>query len=201
MSRLKVLVACEHSGRVRSAFRALGHDAWSCDLEPADDGGEHIQGDALEAIKQPWDMVIAFPPCTYLCVSGLHWNTRRPERERESQAAAQFFLAFTKLRCPWAIENPVGMMSTVYREPDQIIQPWQFGDEARKTTCLWLHDLPGLNPTKIVGHGELRINPDGRTYPAWMTSPGRHRQITFQGVADAMARQWSVPHAIQGTWL
>lgn len=188
---MRVLVACEHSGRVRSALRARGHEAWSCDLVPADDGGEHIQGDALEAMRsQQWDMVIAFPPCTYLCNSGLHWNCRTPGRAALTDQAAAFFLEFTRLDCKWAIENPVGAMSGRYRKPDQIIQPYQFGDPHKKTTCLWLNGLPKLTPTNVVDPGEFYIQPDGRKFPRWMTTKGRHRQITFPGIAKAMAEQW-----------
>jgi hypothetical protein len=202
---MRVLVACEYSGRVRSAFRALGHDAWSCDIEPAADGQSyHYREDCLAVIDRgaetinpetlphvPWDMVIAFPPCTYLCNSGLHWNAKQPERAQKTADAARFFMAFTKVRCPFVIENPVGVMSTLYRKPDQIVQPYQFGDSAKKTTCLWMSPgLPLLVPDRIVDPGAFVINPDGRKYPQWMTTKGKHRSVTFPGIARAMAERW-----------
>ena len=146
--------------------------------------------DVTDVLGWGWDMVIAFPPCTYLCNSGLHWNARNPERKTLTDEGAAFFLAFTRLQCPWAIENPVGVMSTLYRKPDQIIQPYQFGDSAKKTTCLWLHNLKNLVPTNVVDPGAFVTNPDGRKYPAWMTTKGKHRSVTFPGIARAMAEQW-----------
>jgi site-specific DNA-cytosine methylase len=140
---MKVLIACESSGIVRDQFRLLGADAYSCDLLPADTESEyHIICDVFNILFDNWDLVIAHPPCTYLSVSGQHWNYRRPERKILTAEAVNFFLKFTELNCAWAIENPVGIMSTNYRKPDQIIQPYQFGDDASKRTCLWLKDLP-----------------------------------------------------------
>ena len=191
---MRVLVACEHSGRVRSAFRALGHDAYSCDLELADDSQEyHIQGDCLPVIAQGWDLVIAHPPCTHLCSSGAkHFAAKRADG-RQAQGIALFMAirdACEAHASRWAIENPVGIMSSLWRKPDQIVQPYMFGDEARKATCFWLHDLVLLTPTNVVGHGEMRPLKDGRTMPAWYTTKGKHRQVTFPGMAKAMASQW-----------
>ena len=143
---MKVLVACEYSGRVRDAFRAAGHDAWSCDLLPCDADPEwHIQGDVVPLLGQGWDLMVAHPPCTYLCSSGLHWNKRVPGRQAKTEQALDFVR--TLLSCPIpqvAIENPVGCISTRIRKPDQTIQPWQFGHDASKATCLWLKNLPLL---------------------------------------------------------
>lgn len=191
---MKVLVACEYSGRVRSAFRALGHDAWSCDLEPAADGGHHLQEDCVPVIQRRWDLVIAHPPCTHLSSSGAkHWAMKRADGRQ--QQGIDLFRAIQHAcalhASAWCIENPVGIMSTLWRAPDQIIQPWMFGDEARKTTCLWLSgSLPLLVADRIVGKGELRPLPDGRTIPAWYTTKGKHRSVTFPGIARAMAEQW-----------
>jgi hypothetical protein len=190
---VKILIACEHSGRVRSAFRALGHEAWSCDIVSSDDEGDHFRTDVRSVLSLgiQWDLVIAFPPCTHLCNSGSkHWPAKR--LDGRMQQGVDFFLEFTRLTCPWAIENPVGIMSTRYRKPDQIIQPYQFGDSAKKTTCLWLNRLPKLIPTNVVSPGEMHVLPDGRNFPKWMVTKGRHRQVTFLGIAKAMAEQWSV---------
>lgn len=195
---MRVLVSCEHSGRVRSAFRELGHEAWSCDIEPSDDGGQHIHGDVLPLLSWQWDLVIAFPPCTHLCNSGSkHWPAKR--LDGRMQQGVDFFMQFTRLTCPWVIENPVGIMSTRYRKPDQIVQPYQFGDSAKKTTCLWLNRLPKLVPTNVVSPGEMHVLPDGRNFPKWMVTKGRHRQVTFPGIAKAMATQWSAYLSGSGT--
>ncbi|RMD97834.1 MAG: hypothetical protein D6816_17100 [Bacteroidetes bacterium] len=149
---MKILIACEFSGIVRRAFRKRGHDAWSCDLLPAEDGSEyHIQGDVLSVLDDGWDMMLAFPPCTYLCSSGLHWNKRRPERAKKTEEALEFVRAL--LNAPIdniALENPIGCISTRIRKPDQVIQPYQFGHDASKATCLWLKNLPVLKPTEFV---------------------------------------------------
>lgn len=195
---MKILVACERSGVVRQAFRTRGHDAWSCDLAPAEDESSfHIQGDVLPVLCSDWDMVIAHPPCTYLSVSGLHWNTRRPERAAQTESAAKFFMVFTNLCCKWAIENPVGCMSRLYRKPDQIVQPYMFGEDASKTTCLWLYGLPPLFPTRRIP-GRL-VN--GRERWGNQTDSGQNklapsanratlRSRTYEGIAEAMANQW-----------
>lgn len=198
---MKVLVACEFSGVVRDAFIAAGHDAWSCDLLPCDRGGHHIRCDVagiLGGCGEPffkWDMMIAFPPCTHLAVSGARWFK---DKQKEQQEAIEFFIRLANAPIPYiAIENPVGIMSRHYRKPDQIVQPWMFGHEATKTTCLWLKNLPPLKPTKIVSKGERHITKSGRSLPKWYNIPPREdrwklRSATFSGLAQAMATQWSV---------
>ena len=195
-NRLRVLVACEYSGKVREAFRRLGHDAWSCDLLPADDGSPyHIQGDVLPVLGQDWDMMVGFPPCTHLASSGARWFAAKRADGRQQQGI-DFFMALANADIPMiALENPVGIMSTQYRKPDQIIQPWQFGHEATKTTCLWLKGLPKLIPTNIVGKGERHVTKGGKSLPKWYNLPPskdrwKIRSETFQGIADAMAQQW-----------
>jgi hypothetical protein len=196
---MRVLIACESSATVRDAFAALGHYAWSCDLLPA--SGNHIQGDAIEEAYNTasrWDLMIAHPPCTYLCSSGLHWNTRRPERAEQTEAALTFVRALMDAPIPKiAIENPIGCIGTRIRSADQIIQPHQFGDDASKATCLWLKGLPPLRPT---AHVAPRIV-NGR--PRWgnQTDSGQNklgpspdrwqkRSVTYRGIALAMADQW-----------
>ena len=191
---MNVLLACEESGTVRDAFTALGHEAVSCDLLPSRTPGVHYQDDVRDILYGAWDLVIAFPPCTDLAVSGAkHFEAKL--RDGRQQASIDFFMLFTKLQCPWAIENPVGIMSTVYRKPDQIIQPWMFGEEATKTTCLWLSGLPLLKPTQIVGKGERHVTKGGNSLPKWYNLPpgpdrARIRSTTFKGIAQAMAQQW-----------
>lgn len=179
-----VLIACEYSGAVRRAMRDKGLNAWSCDLLPAEDGDKHhIMADVLEVLKDSWHGVIAFPPCTHLCVSGARWFK---DKQAEQAAAVEFFMAFARLPIPHAIENPVGIMSTRYRKPDQIIQPWQFGHGETKATCLWLNKLPRLVPTDIVDGREARVH---------MMPPGpnrwKERSRTYDGIARAMADQWA----------
>lgn len=194
---MKVLIACEYSGAVRSAFRELGHDAWSCDLLPADDGSKfHIQGDVLPILNGGWDMMIAFPPCTHLAVSGAkHFAAKRADGRQ--QQGIDFFMALANAPIPRiAIENPVGVMSSHWRKPDQIIQPYEHGHEATKTTCLWLKNLPPLTPTNIVGKGTRHITKGGNSLPTWYNLPPskdrwKIRSATFQGIAEAMASQWS----------
>jgi hypothetical protein len=183
----RVLIACEESQAVTIEFRRLGIDAWSCDIDPCSGGhpGWHIQGDVLQVLPDGWDMVISFPPCTHLAVSGArHFAAKRADGRQ--QAGIDFFMAFTKLNCNWAIENPVGIMSTIYRKPDQIIQPWQFGHGETKATCLWLNGLPKLEPTKIVDGRDARVL---RMPPS--KERARLRSKTYQGIAQAMAEQWS----------
>ena len=182
---MKALVACEFSGVVREAFRKRGHDAWSCDILPADDNSPyHFQEDVLGILNNGWDLMIAFPPCTHLCVSGARWFKNKIA---EQQEAMDFFLSLANARVPRiAIENPVGIMSTYYRKPDQIIQPWQFGHGETKSTCLWLKNLPLLKPTNIVAGREARIH---KMPPS--ADRGKLRSITYQGIANAMAEQWS----------
>lgn len=186
---MRVLLACEESQTVCKAFRDRGHEAYSCDLLPCSGGHPewHKQGDVFEQCFTPfdrhyniWDLVIAFPPCTDLAVSGARWF-----KDKDQRPSVDFFLRFTQLKCKWAIENPIGIMSTHYRKPDQIIQPWQFGHGETKATCLWLEGLPKLQPTNIVEGREQRI---------WKMAPSadraKQRSKTFDGIAKAMAEQW-----------
>ena len=198
---MRVLVACEESQAVTSLLRRGGAEAYSCDLLPTSGNHPewHIQADALEVVKMQWDMVLAFPPCTHLACSGAKWF---PEKQRngQQQMAIGFFLAFTALdHVPRvAIENPVGIMSTIYRKPDQIINPWQFGDPYEKRTCLWLKGLPPLEPTDIVEPHPRVVFASGKTHPDWHAATwglNQHerrvaRSKTFPGIARAMAEQW-----------
>ena len=187
---MKVLVACEYSGVVRDAFLKLGHDALSCDLLPTDVPGPHYQGDMFELIDYPWDLLIAHPPCTHLSVSGSrHFGSKRFDGRQ--QAAASFFIKIDRWAAhipKVAIENPVCVMSSLYRKPDQIIQPWQFGHGETKATCLWLKGLPMLVPTDVVEGREARIHRMPPSPDRW-----KERSKTYQGIADAMASQWSTP--------
>jgi site-specific DNA-cytosine methylase len=193
--KVRVLVACEFSGVVRDAFRARGHDAVSCDLLPTERPGPHIQGDVLPHLGDGWDLMIAHPPCTHLAVSGAKWFAEK-RRDGRQWEAVQFFMALARapiLRI--AIENPVGIMSTTWRPPDQIVQPYQFGHEATKTTCLWLKNLPRLTPTKLVAKGPRHVTKSGRSLPEWYNLPpsedrARIRSRTFTGLGEAMAEQW-----------
>lgn len=205
---MNVLIACESSGVVREAFRKRGHDAWSCDLLPADDGSpHHYHDDVLSIIyagSKEWDLMIAHPPCTYLSVSGLHWNKRNPDRAVETEKAIQFFRALMLVPIDRiAIENPVGCISTRIRKPDQIIQPYEFGDDASKKTCLWLEGLPPLvkDPSRRLAGRQVLSN--GKLVERWanQTDSGQNRlgpspdrwklrSKTYQGIADAMAEQW-----------
>lgn len=204
----RVLVACESSGVVRRAFRRRGYDAWSCDLLPAADGSEHhIVGDVRELLAgavcgEQWDLMIAHPPCTYLCSSGLHWNKRRPGREALTQEALQFVREL--MDAPIAhigIENPVGCISTRIRKPDSIVQPYQFGDDASKTTCWWLKNLPPLTPTRYVAPRMVNGKPrwanqtdSGQNRLGPSADRWRKRSETYPGMASAMADQW-------GSWV
>ena len=185
---MRVLIACEESQRVCQEFRKRGHEAYSCDLLPCGGGHPewHIQADALEMVKMAWDMVIAFPPCTHLSSSGARWFTEK-QRNGRQQMGIGFFLAFTALDHVErvAIENPVGIMSNIYRKPDQIIQPWQFGHGETKATCLWLKGLAPLRPTDIVDGRENTVH---RMAPSPERSKMRSR--TYSGIAKAMAEQW-----------
>lgn len=187
---MRVLVACEESGEVRRAFRARGHDAWSCDLLPARDGDRHhFQGDVMYAagIWEKWDMMIAFPPCDHLCSSGARWHKQKQADGRQ-QAALDFVRMLMDAPIPRiAIENPIGVISTRIRKPDQIIQPWMFGHGETKATCLWLKNLPPLVPTNIVAGREARVH---RMAPG--PNRSRDRSTTYTGVANAMADQWSM---------
>lgn len=189
---MRVLVACEYSGTVRDAFASLGHHAMSCDLLPTESPGLHHQGDVLEIIDDGWDLMIAHPPCTYLASSGLHWNKRIPGRDALTLEALEFVkLLLNAPISKIALENPIGRINTAIRKPDQIIQPWQFGEDASKSTCLWLKGLPKLQPTKIIkkeryanqtASGQNNLGP---SKDRW-----KIRSTTYQGIADAMASQW-----------
>lgn len=185
---MKILVACEESQAVTIELRRLGHEAYSCDIIPCSGGHPewHLQVDALELLKMKWDMILAFPPCTHLAVSGARYFEQKRKDGRQ-QAAIDFFMQFANADCSKiAIENPVGIMSTYYRKPDQIIQPWQFGHGETKKTCLWLKGLPPLISTEIVEGREQRI---------WKMPPSedraKNRAKTFPGIARAMAEQWA----------
>lgn len=185
MSKLRVLVACEFSGVVRRAFRDLGHDAWSCDLLPAEDGSEHhFQGDALALIDGGWDILIAHPPCTDLSVSGARHFAAKQADGRQDRAL-EFVRALMAFPGRYCIENPISIISSRIRKPDQIIQPWQFGHGETKATCLWLNGLMPLRPTNVVEGREARVHrmPPGPN--RW-----KERSRTFEGIAKAMAEQW-----------
>ena len=192
---MKVLVACEYSGKVREALTKLGHFAMSCDLLPSDIPGLHYQGDVLNIINDGWDLMIAHPPCTYLSVSGMHWTTRGIRDPKLTEDALQFVQMLMDAPIKHiAIENPVSVISSRIRKPDQIIQPWWFGHDASKKTCLWLKNLPLLMPTN-------KLDGDNKTRRANQTASGQNklppskdrwkiRSETYQGIADAMAEQW-----------
>lgn len=217
----RVLVACEYSGRVRQAFEDKGWDAWSCDLLPSEDNGhKHIQGDVLGLLEDSWDLLIAHPPCTYLAVSGMHWTTRGYRDPQLTEDALEFVQRLMDAPVERiAVENPISVISSRIRKPDQVVQPWMFGHNASKSTCLWLKGLPPLGPTWVVppegwGHGEgphsVKRNGhqffpyDGVKRPIrWANqTPGgqnnmgpsedrwKERSRTYQGVALAMAQQW-----------
>lgn len=214
---MKVLIACEFSGVVREAFRIRGHDAWSCDLLETDVQGPHFCADVFKVLNSGlrWDLMIAHPPCTHICSSGAsHFASKRADGRQQS--GIDFFVALVGASIPRiAIENPVGIMSTVYRKPDQIIQPWQFGHRESKATCLWLKNLPPLQPTKIMepswmptlsAKGKRTAVAHNRPQVRWenQTASGQNklppskdrwklRSITYQGIADAMAEQWGKP--------
>jgi len=195
---MKVLVACEYSGTVRDAFTAKGHEAVSCDLLPTDKPGPHYQGDVQDIIKDGWDLMIAHPPCTYLSVSGMHWTSRGlrdPQLTEDALSFVRLLLGAPIKRI--ALENPVSVISSRIRKPDQIINPWQFGHDASKKTCLWLKELPLLKPTQIV---EPRMV-NGKARWGNQTNSGQNRlgpsedrwkirSETYVGIANAMAEQW-----------
>lgn len=196
---MKILIACEFSGVVRDAFIRKGHIAVSCDILPTDVEGPHYQGDVRDMLQKQWDMMIAFPPCTYLCSSGLHWNKRTPGRAEKTEEALEFVKLL--LDAPIdkiALENPVGCISTRIRKPDQAVQPHHFGEDASKKTCLWLKNLPPLIHTKYI---EPRVV-DGKNRWGNQTDSGQNklgpsedrakiRSTTYQGIAEAIADQWS----------
>ena len=180
-----MLVACEFSGVVRDAFIMAGHDAMSCDLLPAEAPGPHYQGDVREVIHGCWDLMIAHPPCTHLSVSGArHFELKKLDGRQQS--AISFFMMLAKADIPLiAVENPVCIMSSIWRKPDQIIQPWQFGHGETKATCLWLKGLPKLEPTNIVEGREMKIHKMPPTIDRW-----KLRSVTYAGIAAGMATQW-----------
>lgn len=188
---MNILIACEFSGITREAFAKRGHNVWSCDLLPSDIGGQHIQDDVLRHFRDGWDMMIAFPTCKYICNGGNNWLNRRLDLKwRENrELAADFFMEFVNAPIEKiAVENPIGVMSSKFRKPDQILHPYMFGHDIRKDTCLWLKNLPLLLPTLIVPPPHRKIdywsnkrNPCGRSL----------KSITYQGIAEAMAEQWS----------
>lgn len=180
---MKVLVACEYSGRVRDAFIAAGHDAISCDLLPTEQPGPHYQGDVRDVIGNGWDLMIAHPPCTHLAVSGARWFKDKLQEQAESLEFVRLLMDAPIQRI--AVENPVSIISSRIRKPDQVIQPWQYGHGETKATCLWLKGLPKLFPTKIVGGRENRVHRMPPSKNRW-----KDRSRTYQGIANAMADQW-----------
>lgn len=182
---MKVLVGCEYSATVRDAFLEMGHDAWSCDLLPCErDPTRHIQGDVLPLLGEGWDLAIFHPPCTHLAVSGARWFK---DKRAEQEEALQFVRVLLAAPIPKiALENPVSIISSRIRKPDQVIQPWMFGHGETKATCLWLKGLPKLHPTNVVDGREARVHKMPPSPDRW-----KERSRTYQGVASAMAEQWS----------
>lgn len=182
---MRVLIACEFSGIVRDAFTAQGHDAWSCDLLPTERKGQHYQADVLNVLDRNWDLMIAHPPCTHLAVSGARWFPAKLASGEQQDALDFVRLLLAAPIQHIALENPIGIISSKIRKPDQIIQPWQFGHGQTKATCLWLKNLPPLEPTRNV---------QGRAPVVHHASPGpnrwKERSRTLPGIARAMAKQW-----------
>jgi len=193
---MRVLVACEYSGRVRDAFIAAGHDAMSCDLLPTDVPGPHYQGSVRDLLHADygWDLMVAHPPCTHLAVSGARWFKDKQVEQAEALDFVRELLAAPIPRI--ALENPVSIISSRIRKPDQIIQPWQYGHGETKATCLWLKGLPLLTPTDVVEGREARIHKMPPSPDRW-----KLRSETYQGIADAMADQWGSVHVEQGVLL
>jgi len=207
---MKILISCEFSGIVRDAFIRRGHDAISCDLLPTEAEGPHYQCDVREVLNMGWDMMIAHPPCTHLAASGARWFAEKRADGRQ-QEGIDFFMEMINAPIPRiAVENPVGIMSRLYRKPDQIIQPWEFGHEVQKATCLWLIGLPLLQSTNVVSRGMIYVDPRGHSHggcftmrakraysPLMLLPPGEERwkirSRTFFGIAEAMAVQWTGP--------
>ena len=202
---MKILIACEYSGRVRDAFTKKGHYAMSCDILPTESEGPHYQGDVLDVLNDGWDMMIAHPPCTYLASSGLHWNKKRPERALKTEAALEFITTLWKAPIKKVVlENPVGCINTrlKFMPKPQYVHPYMFGDDASKKTGLWMRGLGKLEPTDMIPP-RIVETPSGRKYQRWgnqyecgrdntPNTPDRAkiRSLTFQGLADAMANQW-----------
>lgn len=198
---MRILIACEFSGTVRDAFLARGHDAVSCDLLPTESPGPHIQGDAIKAMQsRRWDMLIAHPPCTFLTVAANKWmkpefRSRFPTRPEDRQKAIAFFMEFINAPIPRiCVENPIGIMSSTYRQPDQVVQPWMFGHGETKATCFWLKGLRPLVPTHIDGDLFAPETPEEREQRLHKLPPGpdrwKERSKTFPGIANAFADQW-----------
>ena len=201
---MRVLIACEFSGTIRDKFSEKGHDAWSCDLLDSECQGNHYKGSVFSIIDDGWDLMIAHPPCTYLAVSGNRWlynkdGTKNQKRWDKRWDALDFVWKLMKADIPKiCIENPVSCISSEIRKPDQIIEPYMFGDEAQKATCLWLKGLPRLRATKIVGRGEFVYSKSGNKMPKWYNDAFNYskqlrqkiRSKTFDGMAQAMADQW-----------
>lgn len=196
---MRILVACEESQAVANELRKLGHEAYSCDIQECSGGGTeyHLQVDAIQLLKMKWDMIIAFPPCTHLCNSGQRWFTEGKKDRKLQEDAVKFFMKFANADCEKiAIENPVGIMSTRFRKPDQIINPYEFGETECKKTCLWLKGLPKLKPTNIIPkekrtHNIWKAIFDGKQYSWNGKETGKLRSKTFHGIAVAMAEQWA----------
>lgn len=180
---MRVLVACEFSGTVRDAFRARGHDAWSCDLLPTEHDGPHFQADVLTLLHKDWDLMIAHPPCTHLASSGARWFKLKVAEQAEAIKFVQALLNAPIAKI--AVENPIGILSTRIRKPDQIVQPWQFGHGETKATCLWLRGLPVLKPTNVVDGRVARVHRAPPSPDRW-----KLRSLTYEGIAQAMAEQW-----------
>ena len=196
---MKVLIACEFSGVFRDAFITEGHDAMSCDLLPTEVPGPHYQGDLRDVLYQGWDLMICHPPCTYLCSSGLHWNKRTPGRQQLTDESLDFVRLLLDAPIKHiALENPIGCISSQIRKPEQTIQPWQFGEDASKSTCLWLKNLPKLRPTENfpprIVNGKPRWGNQtdgGQNKLAPSDDRWKLRSTTYQGIAEAMADQWT----------
>lgn len=180
---MRVLVACEFSGTVRDAFARRGHDAWSCDLLPTEKPGQHIVGDVTEILGDGWDLLIAHPPCTHLAVSGARWFKDKRQEQDDALEFVRRILEAPVERI--ALENPISIISSRIRKPNQIVQPWQFGHGETKATCLWLKGLPLLKPTNIVDGREARIHKMPPSADRW-----KLRSVTYAGIAEAMAEQW-----------
>jgi len=190
---MKILIACEYSGQIRDSFARFGHDVLSCDFLPTEREGNHYQGDVRDILySQKWDLMVAHPSCTHLATSGARHFWRK---EKEQKEALDFVRLLMNAPIPrWAIENPISVISSRIRPPDQIIQPYEYGDSFQKSTCLWLKNLPKLRPTKIVDRGEFYVAPSGKRLPAWYAKhgkgKGKERSMSFPGIAKAIGEQW-----------
>jgi len=189
---MKVLVACEYSGKTRDSFTRNGHDAISCDLLPTERPGKHYQGDVRDIINDGFDLMVAHPSCQHLAVSGSRHFWRKQKEQKE---ALDFVRLLMNCNIPrWCIENPISVISSAIRPPDQIIQPYEYGEPFQKSTCLWLKNLPLLRPTKIVDKGEFYISPSGKKLPAWYakmgSGSGKQRSLSFDGISNAFGDQW-----------